>query len=87
VETTSRLAALNLMKHAGMIGMLPRTILAEAVEQGGVRLPVGLPDLPSQYGPVVRRGAPSSAHALEFKSIIRAQHSDRTRQRPGPVGN
>ncbi len=86
VETTSRLAALNLVKHAGMVGMLPSTILTEAVARGElVRLPVDLPDLPSKYGLVVRRGEPSSAHALEFMSIIRAQHSDRTRQQPGPV--
>lgn len=72
VETTSRFATLNLVKHAGMVGLLPSTILLEAVERGElVKLELAPLRPPSKYGLVKRRGEDLSEHALDFTSIIR----------------
>jgi DNA-binding transcriptional LysR family regulator len=73
VETTSRFATLNLVKHAGMIGMLPSTILSEGVEHGEfVRLPIKELKPPTKYGLVTRRGEPLSDHVADLAAIIRS---------------
>lgn len=75
IETTSRFATLNLVSHAGMVGLLPSTILAEPLARGDlVRLPIDLPDALPGFGLVTRRDEPCSEHALEFASIIRSRH-------------
>ena len=82
VETTSRLATLNLVKHAGMVGLLPSTLLSEAVEQGDlIRLKLEPLSPPSGYGLVTRRGEPKSDQAMEFASIIRSRQTNARRRR------
>lgn len=72
VETRSRMALLQLVKHAGMIGLLPSTLLAEYVERGElVRLPIEALLTPSRYGLVTRRGEQPGHYVAEFAAIVR----------------
>ena len=76
VETTSIFAALHLVREAGMVGVLPSTILSESVARADlVRLPISLPNTLLEYGIVTRREEPLSANALEFISVVRAQYA------------
>ncbi|MFL4994161.1 MAG: LysR family transcriptional regulator [Microvirga sp.] len=76
VETTSIFAALHLVREAGMVGVLPSTILSESVARADlVRLPINLPNTLLEYGIVTRREEPLSANALEFISVIREQYA------------
>jgi DNA-binding transcriptional LysR family regulator len=76
VETTSIFAALHLVREAGMVGVLPSTILSESVARADlVRLPISLPNTLLEYGIVTRRGERLSANALEFISVIREQYA------------
>ena len=82
VETTSRLATLNLVRHAGMIGLLPTTLLFEAVDRGDfVKLELEPLMPPSKYGLVTRRGEPWSEHALDFASILRSRAKPKANRR------
>ncbi|WP_457589021.1 LysR family transcriptional regulator [Ensifer canadensis] len=72
VETTSVFATLHLVREAGMIACLPKSILQEGVGSGCfVRLPV---DLPNQLGPlgiITRRGEKASANVEDFIDVVR----------------
>lgn len=73
VETTSIFATLHLVREAGMIACLPKSILVEGVARGIFRrLPI---DLPNQLGPlgiITRRGEPPSANMAEFINVLRS---------------
>jgi DNA-binding transcriptional LysR family regulator len=72
VETTSRLGALYLVTHGGMVGILPSTLLEDAIEEARVvALSIDLPDQLPDYGLVTRRGEVSTEHAKEFAAIVR----------------
>lgn len=74
VETTSRFAALNLVLYAGMIGLLPSTILAEPARRGEiVRLRIALPhERLTRFGLVTARADPLSESVLDFMAIVRS---------------
>jgi DNA-binding transcriptional LysR family regulator len=73
VETTSRFATLQLVKYAGMVGLLPSTILAEYVARGDlVKLDVGTLRPTSRYGLVTRRDEPQNDHVRDFAAIVRS---------------
>jgi DNA-binding transcriptional LysR family regulator len=73
IETASRFATLNLIQHAGMVGMLAKPIVDEPVSRGDmVRLPIVLPGALPDFGVVTRRNELPSEHALEFVAIVRA---------------
>lgn len=72
VETTSIFATLQLVRRAGMISVLPHTIVAEAIARGElVRLPFRLDNPLEPYGIIRRRGEPLSANAEDFAQIVR----------------
>jgi DNA-binding transcriptional LysR family regulator len=72
VETTSIFATLQLVRRAGMISVLPHTIVSEAIERGElVRLPFRLDNPLEPYGIIRRRGEPLSANAEDFAAIVR----------------
>jgi DNA-binding transcriptional LysR family regulator len=72
VETTSIFATLQLVRRAGMISVLPHTIVAEAIERGElVKLPFRLDNPLEPYGIIRRRGEPLSANAEDFAAIVR----------------
>jgi DNA-binding transcriptional LysR family regulator len=76
VETTSIFATLHLVREAGMVGVLPSTILAESIARVDlVRLPIDLPNTLLDYGIVTRRGEPLSGKAQEFISVIRERYA------------
>lgn len=72
VETTSVFATLQLVRHAGMIAVLPKSIVAEEVRRGGlVRLPLEMAAELDSYGIVTPRGSQLSDNAKEFVAIVR----------------
>jgi DNA-binding transcriptional LysR family regulator len=72
VETTSVSAMLELVRHAGMVTILPSTIVQREVERADfVRLPLNIEnDLPP-FGIVTRRDEAITANASEFIGIVR----------------
>ncbi|MFQ8433230.1 LysR family transcriptional regulator [Amaricoccus sp. W119] len=73
VETTSIFATLSLVRHAGMISVLPSTIVAQAVESGDfARLPVTIGNDLAPYGILTRKDTEPTPNAAEFISIVRA---------------
>lgn len=78
IETTSRFATLNLVQHGGMVGMLPSTILTDAVDRSAlVRLPLDSLRSSTGYGLVRRKGEPLSDPATELAELIRARSDSR----------
>lgn len=72
VETTSIFATLSLVRDAGMISVLPSTIVAQGVESGEfVRLPVKVANELAPYGIVTRKDMEPAPNAAEFISIVR----------------
>jgi DNA-binding transcriptional LysR family regulator len=72
VETTSIFATLQLVRHAGMIAVLPSTIVADEVQRGGfVRLALRLDNELEPYGIITPKGDLLGSNAAEFVSIIR----------------
>ncbi|MCP4561889.1 MAG: LysR family transcriptional regulator [Bosea sp.] len=72
VETTSIFATLQLVRRAGMISVLPHTIIAEAVDRGEIiQLPFILDNPLEPYGIIRRRGEPLSGNAEDFAEIVR----------------
>jgi DNA-binding transcriptional LysR family regulator len=72
IETTSRFATLNLVQHAGMVGLLPSTILAKAVRSGELaRLSIGTLKPDTNYGLVTRKRDALSGPALLFAQLVR----------------
>lgn len=73
VETSSIFATLNLVRHAGMISMLPSTIVAQEVASGGfVRLPLEVEGRLDPYGIVTPKGVAMTPNATEFLSILKS---------------
>lgn len=73
VETTSITATVNLVRHAGMISVLPSTIVGQEVASGAfVRLPVEVKGELERYGIVTRRDVPLTPNAVEFLAIMRS---------------
>lgn len=73
VETTSIFATLNLVRHAGMISVLPKTIVSQEVAGGGfMRLPVEVKGELEPYGIVTRKDVALTPNASEFISIMRS---------------
>lgn len=73
VETTSIFATLHLVREAGMVACLPKSILVDGVARGTYkRLPI---DLPNQLGPlgiITRRGETPSANVADFIDVLRS---------------
>ncbi|MDP4021969.1 LysR substrate-binding domain-containing protein [Methylobacterium sp. NEAU 140] len=73
VETTSIFATLNLVRRAGMVSMLPSTIIAHEVARGDfVRLPAQIAVEVGDFGVVTRPDRPLSANAHAFIAVVRA---------------
>lgn len=73
IETTSVYATLKIVRHAGMIAALPRTVVEEGVKAGDfVRLPVRLSYELSQYGIVTLKGAAQTENTRLFANVLRA---------------
>lgn len=74
VETTSIWATLRLVQEAGMVSVLPSSIVAEGVARGALaRLPVALDNPLERYGLITRRGEPLPANVQAFAAILREQ--------------
>ncbi|MDR6869009.1 DNA-binding transcriptional LysR family regulator [Bosea sp. BE125] len=72
VETTSIFATLHLVRRAGMISVLPHTIIEEAIARGELaRLPLTIVNPLEPYGIIRRKGEPLSVNAEEFAGIVR----------------
>jgi len=73
VETTSIFATLNLVRDAGMVACLPKSILVEGVTRGTFsRLPIAMPNQLGPLGIITRRGETLSANAADFIDVLRA---------------
>ncbi|MDF2995611.1 MAG: transcriptional regulator LysR family [Xanthobacteraceae bacterium] len=73
VETTSIFATLHLVREAGMVACLPKSILVEGVARGTfTRLPVSLPNQLGPLGIITRRGETPSATVADFIDVLRA---------------
>ncbi|MBS9477021.1 LysR family transcriptional regulator [Ancylobacter radicis] len=73
VETTSIFATLHLVREAGMIACLPKSILVEGVARGTfARLPVALPNQLGPLGIITRKGETPSANAADFIDVLRS---------------
>jgi DNA-binding transcriptional LysR family regulator len=73
VETTSIFATLHLVREAGMVACLPKSILVEGVARGTfIRLPVSLPNQLGPLGIITRRGETPSATVADFIDVLRA---------------
>jgi DNA-binding transcriptional LysR family regulator len=82
VETMSVFATIQLVRYAGMIAVLPKSIVKEEVQRGGlIRLPLPLEAELDPYGIVTPKGGGLSDNAVEFLAIIRALIAG-TRLRP-----
>lgn len=76
VETTSIFATLHLVREAGMIACLPKSILVEGVTSGTFsRLPIELTNDLGPLGIITRRGETPSANAADFIDVLRAMKS------------
>jgi DNA-binding transcriptional LysR family regulator len=72
VETTSIFATLHLVREAGMVACLPKSILVEGVARGTfTRLPVALPNQLGPLGIITRRGETPSATVADFIDVLR----------------
>jgi len=72
VETTSIYATLNLVLRAGMVSMLPSTIIAHEVARGDfVRLPLRIAVEVGDFGIVTPRDGPLSGSAEAFIAVVR----------------
>lgn len=79
IETTSRFATLNLVQYAGMVSLLPSTILAKAVKNGDlVKLPIGILKPDTRYGLVMRKSETLSEAALLFGQLVRERSAQKT---------
>lgn len=78
VETTSIFATLRLVREAGMIAVLPSTIVAEGIEHGSlVRLPIAFANPLDAYGIITRRDESMSANAAAFIDALRRVAAER----------
>lgn len=76
VETTSIFATLHLVREAGMVACLPKSILVEGVASGTFRrLPVALANQLGALGIITRRGEPLSANVSDFIDVLRSLNS------------
>jgi DNA-binding transcriptional LysR family regulator len=73
VETTSIFATLELVRRAGMIAVLPRSVLSDAVERGEfVMFAIEFDnDVLAPYGILTRFDEPMPAQVTEFVEIVR----------------
>lgn len=72
VETTSVFATLNLVRHAGMIAVLPSTIVADETRRGNfVHLPLRIDGKLDQYGIVTPKRHSLGGNAEDFVSVLR----------------
>ncbi|WP_293857022.1 LysR family transcriptional regulator [uncultured Alsobacter sp.] len=72
VETTSIFATLHLVRRAGMVAILPRSIVEEETRIGRLcRLAISIDNPLTPYGIIRRKGEQLSENADEFVSIIR----------------
>jgi hypothetical protein len=72
VETTSIFATLHLVRQAGMIAILPRSIVEDETRIGRLfRLPLVIENPLTPYGIIRRKGEVLSANAEEFIQIVR----------------
>jgi len=72
VETSSVSIMLHLVRHAGMVAVLPSQIIAPEIERGDfVRLPIQIEGHLDPYGIVKRRGEVLAPNASEFVAVIR----------------
>jgi DNA-binding transcriptional LysR family regulator len=72
VETTSIFATLHLVRQAGMIAVLPRSIVEDETRIGRLRrLPLDIGNPLTPYGIIRRKGETLSANAEEFIQILR----------------
>lgn len=73
IETTSIFATLHLVRRAGMISILPRSIVDDEISRGGLkRLPLEVVNTLEPYGIIRRRGESLSSNAEELTAILRA---------------
>lgn len=73
VETTSIFATLHLVREAGMVACLPKSILVEGVASGTfTRLPVAMPNQLGRLGIITRKGETLSANAADFIDVLRS---------------
>ncbi|MFG1223980.1 LysR family transcriptional regulator [Xanthobacter wiegelii] len=87
VETSSIFATLNLVRHAGMVSMLPSTIVAQEVAGGGfVRLPLEVKGELEPYGIVTRKGVVMTPNAAEFLSILKSLIASKDQEGMSPSG-
>ncbi|GLK83605.1 LysR family transcriptional regulator [Ancylobacter defluvii] len=71
VETTSIFATLHLVREAGMIACLPKSILMEGVGRDTFkRLPIELPNQLGPLGIITRRGETPSANVADFIDVL-----------------
>ncbi|QIB33621.1 LysR family transcriptional regulator [Ancylobacter pratisalsi] len=76
VETTSIFATLHLVREAGMIACLPKSILVEGVTSGTFsRLPIELTHDLGPLGIITRRGETPSANAADFIDVLRTMRT------------
>ena len=72
IETTSIFATLHLVRRAGMISILPRSIVADEISRGGLtRLRIDIVNTLEPYGIIRRRGEQLSKNAEELTAILR----------------
>lgn len=73
VETTSIFATLHLVREAGMVACLPKSILVDGVARGTYkRLPIELPNQLGPLGIITRRGQTPSANVADFIDVLRS---------------
>ncbi|MCK0198190.1 LysR family transcriptional regulator [Ancylobacter sp. 6x-1] len=79
VETTSIFATLHLVREAGMVACLPKSILVEGVAAGTFRrLPVHLPNQLGPLGIITRRGEALAVTAVDFISVLHSVAAEAT---------
>ncbi|MGQ4272629.1 LysR family transcriptional regulator [Terrihabitans sp. B22-R8] len=73
VETTSIFATLHLVRDAGMISCLPKSILDESMARGAFRrLPIQLSGQLGPLGIITRRGEKPTATMSDFIEVLRS---------------
>ncbi len=86
VETTSIFATLHLVRDAGMIACLPKSILTDSVARGAfVRLPIDLSTQLRPLGIITRKGEKPSANAADFIDVLRSMSLPGADGRPAPM--
>ena len=82
VETTSVYATLQLVRAAGMIACLPRSIVAEGIARGDyVRIPLQIPNVMENYGLITRRDENMPNNVREFTLAVQEVTSGVTHAR------